>query len=285
MAQIYSQKTPLRYPGGKSRAMKVLGDHFPSDMPVYHEPFLGGGSVAIWVTQAYPNTDVWVNDLYGSLYTFWTQLRDNCSELQKAVREIKDTVKDDKGIGKSEFNRMKDQIIETDDPLVIASYFYALNKMSFSGLTESRSSYSNPSQISNFTYLGINKMQGYSHLIQRWRITNLDYRELLQRDDALVFLDPPYEIKSNLYGRDGETHESFNHDDFANACNNASCKQFITYNADQKVQDRFPSWKQIVWDLKYSMCTNSKNYVEQEKDRKELILLNYEEDNTLAQFF
>ena len=38
-------KTPLRYPGGKSRAAKYLISQFPYDIIEYREPFLGGGSV------------------------------------------------------------------------------------------------------------------------------------------------------------------------------------------------------------------------------------------------
>ena len=41
-------KTPLRYPGGKSRACTKMGQFFPElrDYVEFREPFLGGGSVA-----------------------------------------------------------------------------------------------------------------------------------------------------------------------------------------------------------------------------------------------
>ena len=44
-----SLKTPLRYPGGKSRACVKMDQHFPDlrDYTEFREPFLGGGSVAI----------------------------------------------------------------------------------------------------------------------------------------------------------------------------------------------------------------------------------------------
>ena len=65
-------KTPLRYPGGKSKATKKLFEHFPPLMQFeeYREPFLGGGSVAIAVTKAHPDMRIWVNDLYWPLYNF-----------------------------------------------------------------------------------------------------------------------------------------------------------------------------------------------------------------------
>ena len=51
-----SLKTPLRYPGGKSRACEKMGPYFPDlrNYDEFREPFLGGGSVAIYVTKKYP---------------------------------------------------------------------------------------------------------------------------------------------------------------------------------------------------------------------------------------
>ena len=43
-------KTPLRYPGGKSRATKILLDYIPRKFDYYVEPFIGGGSMAIALT-------------------------------------------------------------------------------------------------------------------------------------------------------------------------------------------------------------------------------------------
>ena len=83
-------KTPLRYPGGKSRAVPKLLQWLPSrEITEYREPFLGGGSMAIEMTRRLPEeVPIWVNDLYEPLYNFWVQLRDNgdylYSELIKA---------------------------------------------------------------------------------------------------------------------------------------------------------------------------------------------------------
>ena len=43
-------KTPLRYPGGKSKAIKTLTPWFPQIISEYREPFIGGGSIAIQIT-------------------------------------------------------------------------------------------------------------------------------------------------------------------------------------------------------------------------------------------
>ena len=56
-------KTPLRYPGGKSRAVPKLCQWLPEKIVEYREPFLGGGSVAIEMTKRFPDLPIWVNDL------------------------------------------------------------------------------------------------------------------------------------------------------------------------------------------------------------------------------
>ena len=55
-----SLKTPLRYPGGKSRATVKLAQFFPNmdKYKEFREPFLGGGSVALYVTKMFPHLDL-----------------------------------------------------------------------------------------------------------------------------------------------------------------------------------------------------------------------------------
>ena len=86
-----SLKTPLRYPGGKSRACTKMDPYFPDlrDYKEYREPFLGGGSVAIHVAKKYPHLDIWVNDLYEPLYNFWKELQHNGKRLQNILTELK----------------------------------------------------------------------------------------------------------------------------------------------------------------------------------------------------
>ena len=84
-----SLKTPLRYPGGKSRACTKLATVFPdlSKFKEYREPFLGGGSVALYVTKMYPHLNVWVNDLYVPLINFWKELNSIPKELTMQQHE------------------------------------------------------------------------------------------------------------------------------------------------------------------------------------------------------
>lgn len=272
--------TPLRYPGGKSRAIKFLSQHLPK-IESYREPFLGGGSMALYVTQTYPNTDVWVNDLYYPLYAFWVTLRDHGQQLCDDLRELKTELGESYDAHRMAFDDAKDKL--NNDIYESGFNFYVANKCSFSGLT-ANSSFSKQASRANFTFRGIDKLPALSELIQGWRITNQSYEELLYGRNAFVFLDPPYAIKDNLYGNKGDMHKSFDHKLFAAYACASENKCMITYNSELFIKDRFPDWYQKDWDLTYTM-RSSGTYTKDQKKRKELLLLNYEQQTSLIGLF
>ena len=76
--------TPIRYPGGKSKAVKKLYPMLPNigEYEEWREPFLGGGSMSIEITKRFPDMKIWVNDLYPALYTFWTSVQSDGEEIR-----------------------------------------------------------------------------------------------------------------------------------------------------------------------------------------------------------
>ena len=271
-----SHKTPLRYPGGKSRACVKMDQYIPDlrDFKEYREPFLGGGSVAIHITKKYPNLNVWVNDLYEPLVNFWKTLQDDGHALYKRLQELKSRYPDVVS-AKGLFLEAKELVNDDSvSPLYRACSFYVINKCSFSGLTES-SSFSKQASVSNFSMRGIEKLPGYTQIIQNWKITNGRYQELLTDDKSIfTYLDPPYEIGSNLYGKKGDMHKGFDHDGFATICDRFVGPQLISYNSSQLIKDRFKEYQAGEFDLTYTMRSVGE-YMREQKDRKELLLYNY----------
>ena len=272
-----SFKTPLRYPGGKSRACEKMGPYFPDlrNYNEFREPFVGGGSVAIYITKKYPNLNIWVNDLYEPLVNFWQQLQMFGSDLKNELVDCKLSYNTPE-LAKELFLKSKEHINDkTLSSLDRAVAFYIVNKCSFSGLTES-SSFSAQASNSNFSMRGIEKLPGYSKIIEHWRITNYSYDYLLDGETtAFVYLDPPYDIKDNLYGNRGSMHKGFDHDKFAADCDfRYPMHQLISYNSDQLVKDRFKNWNTGEFDLTYTMRSVGE-YMREQKDRKELLLFNY----------
>ena len=274
-----SYKTPLRYPGGKSRACTKMDQYFPDlrDYVEFREPFLGGGSVAIHISKKYPHLKITVNDLYEPLVNFWLQLQKSGKELEENIKNYKSTHPEPIS-ARELFNESKKRVNDQKfDSLERASAFYIVNKCSFSGLTES-SSFSQQASISNFSMRGIEKLSGYSELITNWNITNNPYEDLIENDihdDIFMYLDPPYDIKDNLYGKKGEMHKSFDHDKFAEDCDKSDIDMLVSYNSNQLVKDRFKDWTAAEFDLTYTMRSVGE-YMRDQQKRKELLLLNYE---------
>ena len=272
-----SHKTPLRYPGGKSRALSKLFQFIPnlSDYNEYREPFLGGGSVAIEVSKRYPHLKIWVNDLYEPLYNFWRQIQNNGEEIKDKLIEYKSLYPNpDKARGL--FVESKELVNDqTLDSLDRAVRFYIVNKCSFSGLTEN-SSFSQQASISNFSMNGIEKLTGYQEMISNWKFTNESYEQLLSDDRSVfIYLDPPYEIKDNLYGGKGGTmHKRFDHDEFAIQCDRYASSQLVSYNSDQIIRDRFDGWTVAEFAHTYTMRSVGSYNIDQ-ASRKELVLYNY----------
>jgi site-specific DNA-adenine methylase len=271
-----SLKTPLRYPGGKSRACVKMDPYFPDlrNYDEFREPFLGGGSVAIHITKKYPSLDIWVNDLYEPLVNFWQQLQIFGPDLKDKLVDLKSTNNNPES-AKELFLASKEKINDQSLPsLDRAVAFYVVNKCSFSGLTES-SSFSEQASNANFSMRGIEKLPAYSKLIEHWRITNYSYDYLMDGNKgAFMYLDPPYDIKDNLYGRKGAMHKGFDHDKFATDCDSNNMDQLVSYNSDQLVKDRFKNWNAAEFDLTYTMRSVGE-YMREQKQRKELLLFNY----------
>ena len=252
-----------------------------SQVREFREPFVGGGSVSLEITKRYPNLNIWVNDLYEPLYNFWCELQHNGEQLQERLLELKDEYPDPSTgslvyPAKKLFEDSKFLVNDEKQPSFDrACYFYVVNKCSFSGLTES-SSFSKQASIQNFSVRGISRLKEYSELIENWKITNKSY-ELLLSDwsGAFIYLDPPYDIKDNLYGRKGAMHKSFDHDKFATDCDNFTARMMISYNSSQLVKNRFSEWTAGEFAHTYTMRSVG-CYNKDQASRKELVLLNYE---------
>ena len=270
-------KTPLRYPGGKSRAVPKLAQHLPDlrNYDEFREPFLGGGSVAIYVTKMFPLIDIWVNDLYEPLVNFWQQLQMFGYDLRSELTDLK-KANNTPDLARELFLQSKvkinDQNVSNFDRAVA---FYVVNKCSFSGLTES-SSFSAQASENNFGMPGIERLLGYSEIISKWKITNYSYDYLMDGNhSAFMYLDPPYDIKDNLYGNKGSMHKGFDHDKFVVDCDSNFMDMMVSYNSSQLIKDRFKNWKAIEFAHTYTMRSVG-DYMKDQHERKELVLINYE---------
>ena len=276
--------TVLRYPGGKSRIIYYLfrKNMLPENVKEYREGFLGGGSCALAFSVMYPDVPVWVNDLYYNLFAFWAQLQKNPDPLINRLLELKDEACRAEGVEELEkkhralYADMRDLINTSDDDFDLATAFYVLNRSSFGGFTEQnknafiRDSYKN----TIFSQSKIKKLANISQIIQPWRITNQDYRDLMEGpgEDVFVFLDPPYLIKDMLYGKDKEMHTSFCHEAFVKSCKDTPHNWMITYNEHPWLREQFADFHMENFEFRYSLAHRKEN----KNKKEELLVMNYQ---------
>lgn len=262
--------SPLRYPGGKSRAIPQILPLVPEHSE-FREPMVGGGSVFLTLRQLYPARLYWINDLNEDVYLFWRTVRDRPMDLAKLAFDLKDRYTHPGDL----FAFLKENWLGGTD-LQRAARYFVLNRIAFSGLVDVGGTFSRDAYERMFTAGAIRRILRISPLLEGVKITNLDYSELLDApgSDVFIFLDPPYVTAGGyLYGRSGKLHEQFNHERFARACAGCKHRWLITYDDCDLVRDLFGGFYMVPWRLQYAMNNVGGNSAEV---GDELFIANYD---------
>ena len=262
-------KSPLRYPGGKSRSVDLISTIIP-EFDEFREPFLGGGSIFIYTKQRFPNKKFWVNDLYFELFKFWEMTQKDVDSLIDKIYEWRNQFP----IGKELHKFLNDNLAGFND-LERGAAFFIYNRITFSG-TSLSGGFSEGAFTGRFTESSIQRLNQFAKVINGSTITNLDYEELVKREgeNVFIFLDPPYysATKSALYGKNGNMHKSFDHKKFANNMKNCKHKWLITYDDSKYIRELFSFANIMPWELMYGM----RNVIEgSDQKGKELFISNY----------
>ena len=277
---MHEIKSPLRYPGGKSKALDQILPRVPN-FKEYREPFIGGGSVFASIKQrASKEIPFWINDLNYDVYCFWFQVKENGVRLVTEVQRIKDESTD----GKELFNHFRNEEIEWDD-FERAVRFFVLNRITFSGTVDA-GGYSKEAFRRRFTQSSIDRLGRLSKLMTNVKVTPHDYQDvvLAKGEDVFVFLDPPYysTTDSRLYGKNGSLHTIFNHERFAKVMKQCKHSWLITYDDCPQIRDLFAFANIEEWTLQYGM----NNYQQDTAKRgRELFISNYSYEKTGDKYY
>jgi DNA adenine methylase len=191
-----SKKSLLRYPGGKTRAVKILEKFIPSGTKEICSPFFGGGSFEIHLASkgltvhGYDNFDLLVN--------FWKKVLTNKDELVKEVLKKYPLEKDT-------FYRIQKSVLLEQDPMVSAALFYVLNRCSFSGTGLSGG------MSPKHPRFGLSQIANLQAFKSSFTIEKESFQESIKKHDCLIYADPPYLIPQSLYGVKGSMHKGFDH--------------------------------------------------------------------------
>lgn len=257
-------KSPLRYPGGKSRLIKQILHFMPEETQDYREPFLGGGSVLFHLMEANPNLTFHASDKFDLLFKFYWQLQQSPNELAKTIQYLKA-----RWIGRDLFEHSR-ALLVTGNDIQRAAALYTLNRITFSGLTLS-GGYSQASYDGRFKDSHIEKCRDLGTKLENVKFHPTSYEHLMfmPGQDVWLYLDPPYDIKSsNLYGIAGSQHKDFDHEKFADDCKKCRHKFLVTYNSSDNIKNLF-KWANIQdVNVIYNMNSSA-------KQQTELFITNY----------
>jgi len=244
-------KSPLRYPGGKSRAMKFLQTYIPPFAEL-REPFFGGGSFTFYCVQTFPKAKFCASDLNYDVFCLWQQLKINSEEVLAAVADIKANYEDGRVLYKEILARRNDTLSDFQR----AVDFFILNRITFSGVADA-GGYSNMAFEKRFTDSSVERLRKAAQIVKRVDFSATDYTYLLEKEgeNVFIFLDPPYfsATKSRLYGKKGVLHTGFDHERFYESLKICKHKWLITYDNSEYIKERYKDFYILDWELQYGM--------------------------------
>lgn len=224
-------KSPLRYPGGKSRAVKHILPLIKKACPEKEicSPFLGGGSVELALLSEGFKVEAY--DAFAELVNFWQQLKSNAVQLTEAIKDLHPLSREDF------YKLQKTDLLAKSLLIKAAAQFYALNRASFSGSTLSGGmSPAHP----RFTLELIEKLKLLD--LTQMQVRLADFEQSIISTNLFLYLDPPYLIKTNLYGTKGSMHKGFDHEKLAKILRTKS-RWIMSYNDCPEIRNLYKDYE------------------------------------------
>lgn len=249
--------SPLRYPGGKTRACKllleILSAHFQVDQyDTVVSPFFGGGSFEFKLQECF-GWKIIANDGFTPLINFWNHAKHHNEDLVKCVRSLHEQAS-------KELLNEKRKTLFSMSPLEQAACVFAINRSSFSGATLS-GGFSDGAISGRFTPSSIERLARVN--LSNTEFQNEDFATFLAplwSPNHLVFLDPPYYLgsQSKLYGKAGDMHSTFQHEVLRDTLKGKK-NWMMTYNDCDWVREAYKDCLVIEAEWAYGMNKNKKS--------------------------
>lgn len=259
-AAAISTTSPLRYPGGKTRAIKTLTQYLPKNLTgTILSPFVGGGSFELYLTGQ--NLTVEAYDAYQPLTNFWHWTLTNPTELAKII-------KNKLPITQNKFKQCQTQIKTIPSATIEhAANYLIVNRSSYSGATMS-GGYSKAAAKDRMTESIIERIKNFKN--PNFHIQHAPYQNSIKPGYNLIFADPPYALDktaNKLYGNNGDMHDTFNHETFYQTITQITTPWLITYNNTNQIKQLYKNYNITEVSWTYGMNNSKKS--------SEIIITNY----------
>ncbi|MCK9607819.1 MAG: DNA adenine methylase [Methylomonas sp.] len=258
---VAKNKSPLRYPGGKTRAIRILREfvqRFYAGRTEVISPFFGGGSFELFLL-ANGIHRVFANDAFDLLINFWRAIAAN-------PQSVAEKVSTELPISKAKFAAIRALFTENGEQPILhsaeiaAAKYFIINRASFSGSTFC-GGYSAQAAKGRLNAAAIDAIRRVNLAGIEFSCANgVDFLAAHpQTEHSFVFADPPYYLqKQYLYGKDGDLHSSFDHAQFAAALQKRN-DWILCYNDCQSIRDLYSTHQIFEVSWSYGMNKDKKS--------------------------
>ena len=269
--------SPLRYAGGKSKAIGLILDNLPKlrEKRIV-SPFFGGGSFELTLSQEL-DIEVIGYDIFDYLTNFWNILINRKQEFIDELKKFKITTEEftyNRNVLLTHWEKVKPADLEyhtkkrvelkaedltllDENPLMQAVHYYYNMTLSYGPMFLGWPS-SNEINYDKFQRR-LQKLEKMN--LKNLSVTTADFKEVIQNHpDDFLFLDPPYYLEGDSKMFKGMYpncnfaihHNNFEHEEMCNLLKQHKGGFMITYNNCSTIREWYSEYKQEFPEWQYT---------------------------------
>lgn len=251
--------SPLRYPGGKRKLAGFIAESIIANGVqggTYIEPFAGGASIAIQMLFMELVTNIVINDIDRSIYSFWYSVLNDTDRLCKMIRDVSITIE--------EWERQKAVQKQKDNADLLSLGFstFFLNRTNRSGII-------NGGIIGGRGQTGkwkmdvrfkkedlIKRIQKIALYGSRIRLCNEDAVNFVNairtslNERTLIYFDPPYYNQGAALYANHYRHND--HEELSKFIQGLKCKWILTYDYTPNIIEMYHDVEKRLLTLSYT---------------------------------
>lgn len=255
--------SPLRYPGGKTCLLPLMSELLRLnnlELAHYAEPYAGGCGLALSLLYGGHVSDIHINDVDASIWSFWHSVLNHTEELCYRIEKTPITV--------DEWRRQRWVHIEQDDsdPLSLGFSAFFLNRTNRSGIIKDAGLIGGLAQTGPYKMdcrfnredlarriRRVAKYKSRIHLFRRDALAFIDELKSLSLESLFFCIDPPYFSKgSSLYT---SFYNPSDHEILSEAVLDLKYPWILTYDNAPEVSRLYRDRRQFEFDINYSIET------------------------------